>query len=285
LSTVFEKKRRHLYLISDSTGETVRSIAKACAVQFENIEVVEHVWPMVRSRRALDIALEDIDRHPGLVFYTLLNPDLVSAIEDACRAKKVPCISVMEPFITAMAKFFGEEVRGLPGRQHALDAEYFARIEAINFVMAHDDGQKHDQLHQAEVILVGVSRTSKTPTCIYLANRGVKAANVPIVPHIPLPESLFRTKALVVGLTEDPARLVEIRRNRMRLQDGGRESSYTDLEKVKEEVAESRRLFAKHGWPVIDVTRRSIEETAAAVLQLIQQRRSEAGEGKPAAHG
>jgi hypothetical protein len=282
---VFEKKRRHLYLISDSTGETVRSIAKACAVQFENIEVVEHVWPMVRSRRALDIALEDIERHPGIVFYTLLNPDLVAAIEDACRVKKVPCISVMEPFITAMAKFFGEEVRGLPGRQHALDAEYFARIEAINFVMAHDDGQKNEQLHQAEVILVGVSRTSKTPTCIYLANRGVKAANVPIVPHIPLPESLFRTKSLVVGLTEDPARLVEIRRNRMRLQDGGRESSYTSLENVKEEVAESRRLFAKHGWPVIDVTRRSIEETAAAVLQLMQQRRAEADDAKPVSHG
>lgn len=278
-----EKKRRHVYLISDSTGETVRSIAKACAVQFENIEVVEHLWPMVRSRRALDIALEDVERRPGLVFYTLLNPDLVRAIEDSCRNWKVPCISVMEPFITAMAKHFGEEVKGLPGRQHALDAEYFARIEAINYVMAHDDGQKHDQLHEAEVVLVGVSRTSKTPTCIYLANRGVKAANVPIVPGIPLPEGLFRTKALVVGLTEDPARLVEIRRNRMRLQDGGRETSYTDLEKVKEEIAAARRLFAKHGWPVIDVTRRSIEETAAAVLHLIEQRRGDNGDAASAA--
>jgi regulator of PEP synthase PpsR (kinase-PPPase family) len=144
----------------------------------------------------------------------------------------------------------------------------------MNFVMAHDDGQKTNSLAEAEVILVGVSRTSKTPTCIYLANRGIKAANVPLIPGIPLPEALFHAKqALVVGLTEDPARLVEIRKNRMRQQNGQHaHTDYTDVEKVREEVAESRRLFARQGWPVIDVTRRSIEETAAAVLQLLSQR-------------
>jgi regulator of PEP synthase PpsR (kinase-PPPase family) len=275
------KEKRHLYLVSDATGETVRSIARACAVQFEEIEVVEHLWPMVRSRRALETALEDLGQEPGIVFYSLLNHDLATHLEQFCRARNVPCISVMEPFITLMARYFGQTPKGLPGKQHVLDAEYFHRIEAMNFVMAHDDGQKHTSLDEAEVILVGVSRTSKTPTCIYLANRGVKAANVPIVPGIPLPDSLFKpNRALVVGLTEDPARLVEVRKNRMRIQNSAQTSSdYTDIDKVREEVAEAKRLFGRQGWPIIDVTRRSIEETAAAVLQLLSQRHRHHGEG------
>lgn len=275
------KEKRHLYLISDATGETVRSIARACAVQFEEIEVVEHLWPMVRSRRALETALEDLEQEPGIVFYSLLSHDIAAYLEQFCRSRNIPCISVMEPFINLMARYFGRVPKALPGKQHALDAEYFHRIEAMNFVMAHDDGQKINSLAEAEVILVGVSRTSKTPTCIYLANRGIKAANVPMIPGIPLPESLFQAKqALIVGLTEDPVRLVEIRKNRMRLQnDAQARSDYTDVEKVREEVAEARRLFARHGWPVIDVTRRSIEETAAAVLQLLSQRQRHPVEG------
>lgn len=274
------KAKHHLYLVSDATGETVRSIARACAVQFEDIDVVEHLWPMVRSRRALETALEDLEEEPGIVFYSLLNHDIATHLENFCRTRNIPCISVMEPFINLMARFFGQVPKALPGKQHALDAEYFQRIDAMNFVMAHDDGQKHSSLDQAEVILVGVSRTSKTPTCIYLANRGIKAANVPIVPGIPLPEGLFSSKAMVVGLTEDPARLVDIRKTRLRIQEGNRASSdYTDIEKIREEVAEARRLFARQGWPVIDVTRRSIEETAAAVLQLLSQRQRQHEEG------
>ncbi len=277
--------RRHVYLISDATGETVRSIARACAVQFENIEVVEHLWPMVRSKRALDIVLEDLASEPGLVFYTLLNPDLAEHLQFFCRTKRIPFISVLEPFITLMAQHFGQPAKAMPGRQHALDAEYFQRIDALNFVLAHDDGQQQPTLDQAEVILVGVSRTSKTPTCIYLANRGIKAANVPIVPGIPLPEMLFTAKKpLIVGLTEDPLRLVEIRKNRLRIQEGeSAESVYTNLEHIKEEVAAARRLFSKQGWPVIDVTRRSVEETAAAILQLLGQRhRAQLESGSPA---
>ncbi len=276
------KEKRHLYLVSDATGETVRSIARACAVQFEDIEVVEHLWPMVRSRRALETALEDLGQRPGIVFYSLLNHDLAAHLEQFCRSRNVPCISVMEPFITLMARYFGQTPKGLPGKQHVLDAEYFHRIEAMNFVMAHDDGQKQATLDEADVILVGVSRTSKTPTCIYLANRGVKAANMPIVPGIPLPEVLFKSsRALVVGLTEDPARLVEVRKNRMRIQNSAQTSSdYTDLEKVREEVADAKRMFARQGWPIIDVTRRSIEETAAAVLQLLSQRHRQHGDGE-----
>ncbi len=279
------KQKRHLYLVSDATGETVRSIARACAVQFEEIDVVEHLWPMVRSRRALETALEDVGHEPGIVFYSLLNHDLAEHLEQFCRMRNVPCISVMEPFINLMARHFGQVPKGLPGKQHVLDAEYFHRIEAMNFVMAHDDGQKQASLAEADVILVGVSRTSKTPTCIYLANRGVKAANVPMVPGIPLPDMLFKPgRALIVGLTEDPARLVEVRKNRMRIQNSAQTTSdYTDLDKVREEVTEAKRLFARQGWPVIDVTRRSIEETAAAVLQLLSQRsrQHEEGSGGP----
>lgn len=281
------KEKKHLYLVSDATGETVRSIARACAVQFEEIDVVEHLWPMVRSRRALETALEDLGNEPGIVFYSLLNHALAEHLEQFCRARNVPCISVMEPFINIMARHFGRVPKGLPGKQHVLDAEYFHRIEAMNFVMAHDDGQKQASLDQADVILVGVSRTSKTPTCIYLANRGVKAANVPMVPGIPLPEALFRRgRALVVGLTEDPARLVEVRKNRMRIQNSAQTTGdYTDLDKVREEVAEAKRLFARQGWPIIDVTRRSIEETAAAVLQLLSQRQRHYGESEAAPGG
>ncbi len=279
------KDKRHVYLISDATGETVRSIARACAVQLEDVDVAEQHWPMVRSKRALDIVIEDIESEPGLVFYTLLNHQLAEQLETFCRTRRIPFISVLEPFISLMAQYFGRPAKAMPGRQHSLDAEYFQRIEALNYVLAHDDGQQQPTLDQAEVILVGVSRTSKTPTCIYLANRGVKAANVPIVPGIPLPDVLFTaTKPMIVGLTEDPIRLVEIRKNRLRSQEGGRaESSYTDLEQIKQEVVAARRLFAKHGWPIIDVTRRSIEETAAAILQLLGQRHRAPHEGGPIA--
>jgi regulator of PEP synthase PpsR (kinase-PPPase family) len=279
------KQQRHVYLISDATGETVRSIARACAVQFEDVEVVEHLWPMVRSRRALEIVLEDLETRPGLVFYSLLTAELLDRLETFCRERHIPHISVLQPFITLMAQYFGQPAKALPGRQHALDAGYFGRIEAINFVLAHDDGQHPATLDQAEVILVGVSRTSKTPTCIYLANRGIKAANVPIVPGLPLPQALLSLRdTLIVGLTEDPARLVEIRQNRLRLQEGSAaQSDYIDFEKVREEVAEARKLFARQGWPVIDVTRRSIEETAAAILQLLGQRQRMYGDKAPSA--
>lgn len=265
--------RHHLYLISDSTGETVQSIGRACAVQFEDVEVVEHLWPMVRSPRALETVLEELDEEPGLVLYTLLNRDLAETLETFCKRQALTCVSVIDPFIKLMTDYFGAKSRDLPGRQHVLDDEYFERIDAINYVMQHDDGQATANLEQADVVLVGVSRTSKTPTSIYLANRGVKAANVPIVPDQPLPDTLFALDGpLVVGLTEDPRRLVDIRRSRMRLSLGDTETDYTDPDSVRKEVAEARRLFSRHGWPVIDVTRRSIEETAAAILRLVHER-------------
>lgn len=278
------REPHHLYLISDATGETVQAIAKACVVQFEDVEVVEHIWPMVRTERALETVLEELEEQPGLVMFTLLDDKLQRRLKEFCWTNGINCLSVMEPFISAMAAHFKAVSQGLPGRQHVLDESYFTRIDAINFVMAHDDGQATANLAEAEVILVGVSRTSKTPTSIYLANRGIKAANVPIVPDLPLPEGLLSgPKALIVGLTEDPRRLVEIRRTRMKIHAEDHDTDYTDLEAVKVEVAAARRLFAKQGWPVFDVTRRSIEETAAGIIQLLgQQQRQDDDPVSPA---
>jgi regulator of PEP synthase PpsR (kinase-PPPase family) len=215
-----------------------------------------------------------IATYPGIVLFTLVNAGFRQNLIDTCRKLQVPCISVLDPVFVALSSYLGREARGLPGRQHMMDAEYFGRIDAMHFAIAHDDGQMLDTLNQADVVLVGVSRTSKTPTCQYLANRGIKAANVPLVPAAPPPPQLLAVKgALVVGLTKDPTRLVQLRRNRVRMLNQDEETDYTDLEQVKEEVAAARRLYTREGWPVIDVTRRSIEETAAAIMQLIQQHR------------
>src|SRR5690625_2331089 len=206
----------------------------------------------------------------------MVDDALRGVLIDACRRLEVASVDILDPVMHALAGHFQLSGTRRPGRQHALDSDYFDRIEAMDFAIAHDDGQSVDGLEGADVVLVGVSRTSKTPTCIYLAQRGVRAANVPIVPHVALPQALFRTKApLVVGLTKDPAHLVDVRRMRLRaMGDRGGASSYADLETVAAEVQAARRLCAQRGWPVIDVTRRSIEETAAAILTLLHEHRS-----------
>ncbi|MCK6449968.1 MAG: kinase/pyrophosphorylase [Alphaproteobacteria bacterium] len=266
-------KAFHLHLVSDATGETLHSVARACLVQFEGVEPVEHVWSMIRTPGQMEKVVAAIEAHPGVVLYTLVNASFRQSLNDICRRLQLPCISVLDPVFIALGSYLGLQVRGQPGRQHVMDAEYFSRIDAMHFAIAHDDGQMLETIHQADVILVGVSRTSKTPTCQYLANRGVKAANVPLVPGANPPPELLALKngPIVVGLTKDPGRLVQVRRNRVRMLSQDEETDYTDLELVKEEVASARRLFARQGWPVIDVTRRSIEETAASIMGLIQQ--------------
>ena len=264
----------HLHLISDATGETLNAVVRACLAQFEGVEVVQHLWPLVRTPGQLQQIVGEIETEPGMVLYTIVDGELRDQLEDRCRAAGVRCVAVLDPVIAPLAQYLGVATTGRPGRQHAMDAEYFSRIDAMNFVLTHDDGQSTANLADADIILVGVSRTSKTPTCIYLANRGIKAANVPFVPGCLLPAELFEaTNALIVGLTENAARLVQVRRNRLRLLHQNEETAYTDPEQVKAEVTEAQRMFQKHGWPTIDVTRRSIEETAAAVLQLYMQRR------------
>ena len=258
----------HMHLVSDATGETVNSVSRACLVQFAGVEPIEHNWTLIRTKGQMVKVLRGIEEYPGAVLFTIVNDELRNVLVDGCRKLSVPCIPVLDPVIHALAAYLKVEISGRPGLQHALDAEYFYRIDAMNYALTHDDGQAGAELDQADIVLVGVSRTSKTPTCIYLANRGIKAANVPVVPGCPLPDELLGlTRPLVVGLTKDPARLVQLRRNRLRMiSESGQESDYTDLESVREEVALARRLCSKYGWPVIDVTRRSIEETAATIM-------------------
>jgi [pyruvate, water dikinase]-phosphate phosphotransferase / [pyruvate, water dikinase] kinase len=263
----------HLHLVSDATGDTVHSVARACLVQFEGAEAIEHIWSMVRTKSQVDRIIAAIATNPGVVLYTLVNETLRQPLIEGCRRLKVPAIPVLDPVIGALASYLGRQSRGLPGQQHLLDSEYFQRIDAMTFALNHDDGQSAFGLDSADVVLVGVSRTSKTPTCIYLANRGIKAANVPVVPGMSLPPELLAAKRpLIVGLTNDPERLIQVRRNRLSMLHQDERTDYTDIEAVREEVASARRLFAEHHWPVIDVTRRSIEETAAAILKLLAWR-------------
>ncbi|HYD31824.1 MAG TPA: pyruvate, water dikinase regulatory protein [Azospirillaceae bacterium] len=268
-----DSRHFHLHLVSDATGETINSVARACVIQFDPIKPIEHFWNLVRTQRQLDMVLEGIKDNPGIVMFTLVEENLRRRLQEFCREVHVPCIPVLDPLINALAAHLGVESQRQPGRQHALDAEYFGRMDAMEFALAHDDGQSTWDLHDADVVLVGVSRTSKTPTCMYLANRGIKAANVPFVPGVSLPPELGQiTRPLIVGLTKDPDRLVQIRRNRLKLLNQGESTTYVDPETVRAEVTEARRLFSAQGWSVIDVTRRSIEETAAEILMLLARR-------------
>jgi regulator of PEP synthase PpsR (kinase-PPPase family) len=262
----------HLHMVSDATGETVQSVARACLVQFENIKPSEKLWTLVRTEGQVDKVITGIEENPGFVLYTLVDPKVRTKLQDACRRIQVPCISVLQPIMAAFGGFLDIEQQARPGRQHVLDNEYFARISAMDFAMSHDDGQATWNLEEADVVLVGVSRTSKTPTCIYLANRGIKAANIPIILGMEVPEELFSlTNPLVVGLIKETGSLVQIRRNRLRMLNEGDSSEYADPDAVAEEVKFANRIIAGPGWPVIDVTRRSIEETAASIMQMLAE--------------
>lgn len=266
-------KTFHLHLISDATGETIKTMARACLAQFEDLAPVEHVWTLIRTPGQMERVLAALDAEPGVIMYTVVDFELGRILEHRCRERQYPCISVLQPVLSALSALLGARTIAEPGRQHILDAEYFRRMEAVNFVLNHDDGQLVQDIEKADIVLIGVSRTSKTPTCIYLANRGIKAANVPLVLDVPPPEALLKAKRpLVVGLTEDPERLVQLRRNRLQMLNETRESEYVDHERVVAELTYARRLCQQSNWPVIDVTRRSIEETAAAILQIYDRR-------------
>lgn len=271
--------RLHLHLISDSTGETVTNVARAAVSQFEDVVPVEHVWFFVRTRAQLDKVLPLIEALPGLVLYTLVSPELRHVLHERCRLLGVPCVPVLDPVMNALTGLVGAAGKPQIGRQHAMDGLYFSRIEAMDFAMRHDDGQFVEELEEADVVLVGPSRTSKTPTCVYLAHRGIKAGNVPLVADVPHPPVLERlSRPLVVGLTVSPELLAEIRANRQRMLgvragDRGRYGGdYADLTRVRSELVEARRLYARMGWPEVDVTKRSVEETAATVYQMLQAR-------------
>ena len=269
----------HVHLVSDSTGETLNAMARAVCARFDNVLPIEHIYALVRSKRQLDRVLQEIEGAPGVVLHTIVDQDLRTGLERGCRELEMSCIAALDPLISALGRYLGAALSTRVGAQHTLDAGYFERMDALNFAMAHDDGQGNTDLEAADVVLVGVSRTSKTPTSIYLANRGVRAANIPLVPGSDPPERLFSlTGPLIVGLTVSPDRLLQIRRNRLLSLREERESAYVEEEAVREEIVRARRLFEKHKWPVIDVTRRSVEETAAAVINLISARQGHVAE-------
>jgi len=270
--------RLNLHLVSDATGETLNSIARATVAQFEPLTVNYHRWSLIRTRFQLHRVLEGIETEPGPVLSTVVDRALRSDLETACQRLNVPVVNVLDPVLAMLQEQVGAPATARPGKQYVLDADYFRRIDAIHFVLAHDDGQAQTGIVEADVILVGVSRSSKTPTSFYLANRGIKAANVPLVPGLPDAPGLEAPHCPVIGLTLDAEALIEIRRHRLKLIAQGHgaghirqdSAEYVDLESVKAELLWARRMCTRRGWPVVDVTRRSIEETAATVLQLMQ---------------
>lgn len=270
--------RLHLHLLSDSTGETLENIAKAALAQFDGVDVIKHFWPMVRSAQHLDRILVEVSSHPGLVLFTLVNSETRAKLENRCQALGLPAVPALDAVTDALSSLLGQEAKARPGRQHNLDEAYFARVDAIQYTIAHDDGIGWEDWEQADIVLAGVSRSSKTPTSIYLANRGFKTANIPIVIESPPPAALFKLhNPLVVGLTANHERLVQVRRNRLLALNQAPETDYVDSEAVQRELLYARRMFADNGWPVIDVSRRSIEETAAAIVNMVNERRLEQG--------
>lgn len=263
----------NLYLVSDATGTTLQGLARAALSQFEGIDPVERFWPMIRSEMQLDRAIADIRRKPGPVLFTFVDKKLRRKLQSVCAELDVPCMPVLDPILRSMSSYLGLPSQGVPGLQHSLDDAYFKRIDAVDFALTYDDGRHLEGLGDADVILVGVSRTSKTPTCIFLARRGVKAANVPLVPNVPFPEQVAELEGpLIIGLTESAKRLENLRRSRLHADDDHKHydtNTYLDLDHIEEEIRNARRLFSKHKWPVIDVTRKSVEETTAEIYALL----------------
>ena len=264
----------HLHLVSDATGETLIAVSRAVTAQFQGVAAIEHVFPLVRNQSQLQRAIVEIAASPGIVLYTLVDKELTTTLEQACVEIGSPFLSVLQPIFDSFQAYLGTASTSRPGAQHMLNAEYFKRIDALNFTMMHDDGQTSDNLDNADVVLLGVSRTSKTPTSIYLANRGVKTANIPLIPGVEPPQYIFSLqKPLIVGLIASPERIVQIRQNRLLGLNAQQDTNYVDRHAVADEIAESRLLFRKNGWPMIDVTRRSIEETAAGIIDLLKAHR------------
>lgn len=267
----------HLHLVSDSTGETLMTVARAATVQYENVQEIEHVYPLVRSSKQLDRVIAEIENAPGIVLYTLVDNEIARRLEQKCRDLGLPFVNILDPVFAVFQSYLNVTQTHRIGGQHELDAEYFRRMEALNYTMMHDDGQVWDDLESADIVLIGISRTSKTPTCIYLANRGIKAANVPLVPGIPLPDHVKSLKGpMIVGLIASVERIQQIRRNRvLSLNSDGYNDTYVDRKEISQEINMTRRLCSENEWPLIDVTRRSVEETAAEIMTLFKGFKSE----------
>lgn len=265
-------KKFNLHLVSDSTGETVGSVARAALVQFDDVDAEEFSWTLVRSKAQVEKVLDEIRKNQGVVMYTLADHNLRDMLKIECNKLRLPCIEVLSSVVNELSTYLGIESHAQAGKQYELNEEYFTRMDAINYALAHDDGQAHWEMSEADIIILGVSRTSKSPTCMYLAYKGYKAANIPLVLDCPLPQGLEELKKpLIIGLTINPERLQQIRKTRLQSLSQEGETNYIDMEYMQQEIAQSRKLFAKNRWPVIDVTKRSVEETAATIVQYLKK--------------
>lgn len=273
-------ERFHLHLVSDATGTTLLGLARACTAQFDHIDPVQKFWPLIRTKRQLERVIKKIEANPGPVIFTMVDPDMRARLQDRCEELGIPCVAVLDPIIRSLSSYLGLTAKGVPGLQHTMDDAYFKRVSAVDFAMRFDDGKNLEGLKEADAILVGVSRTSKTPTSIFLARRGIKCANIPLVPGVTVEDEKFTLeKPFYVGLVASPKRLMHIRRNRLNANNETEKAynqkhlesnDYLDEDKIQEEIREARKIYNKYGWPVIDVTKRSIEETAAEILALMQ---------------
>jgi [pyruvate, water dikinase]-phosphate phosphotransferase / [pyruvate, water dikinase] kinase len=264
----------HLHLVSDSTGETLTTIAKAAAVQYAMVRPIEHIHPLVRTVKQMKRVLQEIEQAPGIVLYTVVNKELADALEARCKELNLPVLYVLAPIMGMFESYLGAPRTPTVAGQHVLDASYFRRIDAMNFTLSYDDGRMPEDLNEADIILLGISRTSKTPTSIYLAHRGYKTVNIPIVPNMPLPPRLMEPhSAFVVCLVASAERISEVRRNRAENLSNRNLEDYVDRQQIAAEINYSRRICAQNDWTILDVTRRSIEESAAAIIRLMQDRK------------
>ena len=276
----------HVHLVSDSTGETLVATMKASTAQFRGATALEHLHALVRSDEQMSRTLDEIEARPGIVLYTLLDADRRHQLETRCKAAGIPAISILDPVLTTMGRYLGASISSEIAAQRTLDDSYYDRIDALDFAMAHDDGQNVMGLRNADIVLLGISRTSKTPTCIYLGNRGYRAGNIPLVPVpgnplIPPVVAGFPDIAgggpFIVGLVATPDRIVQIRQQRLENLNERTVTDYIAPDRVRDELRQAKREFTRAGYPVVDVTRRSIEETAAQIINLYKAERRRAG--------
>ena len=268
-------EKYNVYLVSDSTGETLDRIFLSLKSQFANFEYNKKEFAFIRTEQQINKIIKECNElDNAIILYTIVETKLAKYLAQQSEKFSVPCFGVLGNLILSFSKLLNQKAIQKPSAQHVLDEDYYKRIEAIQFTMSHDDGKKIDDIDNADVVLLGVSRTSKTPTSIYLANRGYKTVNIPLVLDQKIPENLKANELCIIGLVADPERLSDIRRNRVAMMKEQQLKEYTDLESIKKEVEDSKKLFKKNNWPVIDVTRRSVEETAASILKIIDIKKS-----------
>ena len=264
-----QKKEINIHLVSDSTGETIENTVSATISQFPDVSRKEFFWPMTRTEDQIKDITENLKKNPGLVVFSIVDDNNRALLEDSCKKMNIPYVSPLDSLLNILKKILALSETKITGVQHKLDENYFRRVDAFEFAMQHDDGQRISSMSDADIILVGVSRTSKTPTSIYLANKGFKVANIPLVANTQLPQELFEfKKPIIIGLIKDPRSLMQVRQTRLKMMGENNQTSYDDINHIKFEISQARLIFTKYAWPSIDVSRRSVEETSASVIKI-----------------